>query len=342
MRRVFGRAILAVAAASMGLAMASCGLPTVASPAGAAASATAQGTLIIEPSAGAAPYINAIRSAKRTVDVNSYLLSDSSVISALKADAARGVVVHVIVAGNPYGDSSAPSAEMAAFKGSKAVLRDAPRRFEGRYVFDHAKYLVVDPGLKDETAILGSSNLTYSGLGGGDRDYDWETNQASVVSGLAKVFAADWNGSGNPSVGAPLVTSPGSEPALVSLINSSKHTLEIETEEFGYVSGIQSAIRSALRRGVKVEIVVPSSISSYDLGNVESLVKDGAKAVRVSSPYIHAKLIVSDGQAFIGSQNFSNSSLDDNREAGIILSGSPITHLTATFRQDFSRGRPIR
>ena len=52
--------------------------------------------------------------------------------------------------------------------------------------------------------------------------------------------------------------------------------------------------------------------------------------------YIHAKVIVVDGAtAFVGSQNFSTSSLDDNRELGVITTDPVVvTSVSTTLAQD--------
>jgi len=62
-----------------------------------------------------------------------------------------------------------------------------------------------------------------------------------------------------------------------------------------------------------------------------------------SSLYIHAKLIVADGErAFIGSQNLSATSLDQNRELGIIVDDPVnLSRLTRTFAIDFRAAAPL-
>ena len=63
-----------------------------------------------------------------------------------------------------------------------------------------------------------------------------------------------------------------------------------------------------------------------------------------ASLYIHAKMILVDGhRVFLGSQNFSAGSLDDNRELGIILStGAIIRSLEGTFGGDYAHATPFR
>ena len=54
--------------------------------------------------------------------------------------------------------------------------------------------------------------------------------------------------------------------------------------------------------------------------------------------YMHAKIIVVDGRrAFVGSENISAQSLDQNRELGIIVADSSVlSTLQQTFLQDWS------
>ena len=74
-----------------------------------------------------------------------------------------------------------------------------------------------------------------------------------------------------------------------------------------------------------------------------NLVGAAGVQVRLFSPkaalYIHAKMILADNsQAFVGSENFSYTSLRKNRELGIILTKSTILKsLSATFSADFSK-----
>lgn len=246
---------------------------------------------------------------------------------------AQSIPVKVIVAGNPYHDQKAVAQEQGEFTGTKVQFKTAPARFEGAYVFDHAKYLIAD-----QTAILGSSNLDYSGLGGGNREYDYQTSDPDVVTDLSDVFNADWAGQ-KADLGnlGPLVVSPGSQDALVSLIQNAKN-LYIETEELGNDRPVLNAVAAAAQRGVQVELVLPSKSSAGDRRNAQEMASDGAQVRYLSQPYPHAKLIIADNRAFLGSQNISESSLDKNREVGIVLVGSPVDQLVQVFQRDFAAG----
>ncbi|HUW66412.1 MAG TPA: hypothetical protein VMW83_17280 [Spirochaetia bacterium] len=69
------------------------------------------------------------------------------------------------------------------------------------------------------------------------------TTDPATVAVMATVFNADWTDTaagGRPR--AQLVLSPGAEDALLNLIDSAKSGILIETEEFGSVPAIESAL----------------------------------------------------------------------------------------------------
>jgi cardiolipin synthase len=92
---------------------------------------------------------------------------------------------------------------------------------------------------------------------------------------------------------------------------------------------------------VRVRIIV--SPSSDFATEMEALAAAGVEIRLASSLYIHAKLIVADGErAFIGSQNLSATSLDQNRELGIVVDDQVnLSRLTRTFAIDFRAGTPL-
>ncbi len=311
--------------------------PTTTSPvATAAVTQTANGTrssvaavarsaptmrFLAEPQAGIAPWLTAIQGAQHSIDVNDYLLTDSSLIAALRQAAQRGVVVNVIIDGEPYGDTRAVAATRAAFAGSKVHLRLAPARFTVRGRYDHAKYLVVDPGTAHALAIVGSPNGTTSAFDGGNLDGAIETSAPTVTRSLAAVFHADWT---NTRAGAwprkTLVLSPGSQTTLLSLLRN-KGPVEVMTEELGDAGALYQALDA---HGSGARVLVPTSLSVEDQQYAAALEQQGVQARTLSAPYARAKLIVTPTETFVGSQNFSEVSLTANREAGLITRAASI------------------
>jgi phosphatidylserine/phosphatidylglycerophosphate/cardiolipin synthase-like enzyme len=78
-------------------------------------------------------------------------------------------------------------------------------------------------------------------------------------------------------------------------------------------------------------------------GGVNAVCKSFPVPGGTGQMYIHAKMILADNgtasaQAYIGSENFSCVSLDDNRECGIIVTEPAIlTRLQSTYNSDWAQ-----
>jgi phosphatidylserine/phosphatidylglycerophosphate/cardiolipin synthase-like enzyme len=77
-------------------------------------------------------------------------------------------------------------------------------------------------------------------------------------------------------------------------------------------------------------------------GDARWLARHGVGGRLLRQPYAHAKVIMVDGQeAFAGSENLSSTSLDHDREVGVLLSGNAVARLRALFASDWQHARPL-
>lgn len=279
--------------------------------------ASSTDTLITEPDDGPIPYLNAIKNAKKSIDVEMYLLTDTDLQNALIAAANRGVTVRVILESAPGGSTDdATSAKTALQKGNPNIqVQWAPSRF----TFDHAKTIVID----GTTAIFGSANYTDAGVSS-NREYDVETTNSDVVNAVESVFQDDWTNTTDDSAARKeLILSPGSESDMVAIIDHAKPGEHVYMEEEETPDpAIEQALISQAKAGVSVELLVEGGLSRSDQYEMAQMASKGVKAGTVTTPYIHAKMILSgsdsDQWAELGSENVSANSLDDNREVGAV------------------------
>lgn len=282
--------------------------------------------LITEPQAGPRPFVQFIAQARKTLDINMYLFTDGALIRAVRAAVARGVRVRIILDRQPYGGR--PRGEVHALRGTGAQVHFAPQRFTGRYRFDHAKYMV-----SGSAVTIGSANFTWSAFSR-NREYDWVSDQPAVAHALRRVFRADWAGHRAGAVPRQnLVLSPGATQDILAAI-SQPGAVCIESEEIGNDRPILAALR---RKGRLAQVVLPSTLSRYDKRFARALSAAGVRVRLLVSPYVHAKLIAGSQEAFVGSENFSWTSLHRNRELGIFLGQPDAQHLWAQCERDWSR-----
>ena len=136
------------------------------------------------------------------------------------------------------------------------------------------------------------------------------------------VFTADETGAVAAAAGR-LVTSPdASRAALTGLIEEASASLSIETEELTDPA-IVGALLDARGRGVAITLVWPGP---PDGGTAfATLAAAGATVRAVERPAIHAKVVVADGRRlYLGSANFTPTSLDRNRELGLRLDDAAV------------------
>jgi phosphatidylserine/phosphatidylglycerophosphate/cardiolipin synthase-like enzyme len=195
-----------------------------------------------------------------------------------------------------------------------------------------------------------TANFTASALGGSkaisNREYGIIDHNAQEVQAVSTIFNADWNRSVAQFNDPNLVVSPlNSRNTLTSLINNTHSTLLIEAEEM-QDSTIEQAIVMAARRGVQVQIILPSPQGSSSDSNSDGIATIKQKGVQIKEDprlYMHAKLIVADGQiAFVGSENISTASLERNRELGLLLADQNVLNrLEQTFQQDWGDSQSV-
>ncbi|MEO7076008.1 MAG: phospholipase D-like domain-containing protein, partial [Ktedonobacterales bacterium] len=248
----------------------------------------------------------------------------------------RGVSVRVLLEQHPYGQgATSPQQTLDELQAAGVQTEGADPAFH----YTHEKALIIDGA----TLYVMSCNLTRSGLGGSsgytaDRDYGVIDTSAPDVAEAQAIFNADWNRTTPTLTDANLVVSPVNARAkLTAFINAAKRTLSVEDEEM-YDPATEDALIAAARRGVNVQVVMPApSGSASGDPDVARLEQGGVHVRYISTVYMHAKLLIADtAEAFVGSENFSANSLDDNRELGLLIADpSAITTLGQTFATDW-------
>lgn len=331
-----GTASYGLPAASQTTPAASATAPS-ASPGATAAAGGATGLQVfVEPAAGESPVLHAIESAQRSVWVEVYLLTDGNVIHALEDAAARGVQVRVLLELNPYGAGTVSPQETLQELQAAGVQAEGA---DSAYHYTHEKAIIVDGA----TLLILTANLTKSALGGSsyadNREYGIIDANTADVQEATSIFQADWQRA-TPTLADPnLVVSPVNARArLQAFIAGARATLLVEDEEMVDQQS-ENALIAAAGRGVSVELVLPKpSGSSGADPDVTRLLQGGVRVRYISNVYMHAKMMVADGRlAFVGSENFSATSLDENRELGILIADpTVVATLTQTFQQDWS------
>lgn len=295
-------------------------------------------TLVTEPDQGLTPIYNLISSAKSTLEMTMYELTDTQAEQLLAQAAASGVRVRVILDQNLEKSSNTAAYNYLNAHGI-AVHWANPN-----YSATHQKTITVD----GSTSAIMTLNLT-SQYYSTSRDFAVIENDPIDVAAIESTFNADFSNSAiQPLDGDELVWSPtNSQSVILGVINSAQHSLLVENEEMGDTNVI-NALVSAAGRGLLVQVVMTNTSNNYS-AQFTQLVAAGVEVSTYASNaplYIHAKVILADygapgAQVFIGSENFSSASLTKNRELGLTLSDPAILQsIDGALSGDFRGGTP--
>lgn len=299
------------------------------------ASAATTYTLITYPDATHQPVYDYLNSATKSIDMTMYELTDTTAQNDLAAAAARGVTVRVILDGQQQATNGAAYNFLNAHN-VKTIWSST------RFVYTHQKSIEVD----GTSAYVSTGNLdsTYYAS---DRDYAVIENDPVDVAAIEQVFNADFTNTAiTPSNGDHLVWSPtNAESALLNVINSATTSLELEQLEMAS-QPITDALSNAAKRGVKVTLTMTDNGWGYECAWAQEV----AAGVQLhtypsnGTPWFHAKTILADygtpaARVFEGSENFSDNSLLNNRELGLIINDSAVmTSMHNTMSKDFAGG----
>lgn len=291
---------------------------------GASRSSGGSQTVFVEPQAGAKPVLSLLAGARHSIRLEVYELTDADVLGALRAAKRRGVLVQVLLEQHPYGGSSYARRAYDNLRSAGIAVRWAN---EAAFTFTHEKAVDVD----NTTAGIFTFNLSYSAFDS-NREFGVISHSATDAKQVGAIFNADWNRTRATLTNHSLVVSPiNARGALTRFIDSTRTSLDLYEEEM-LDRSIENHLASAVRRKVSVRL-----ITSRGSSGVAWLRRHGVKIVLMESPFVHAKAMVADGRRlFIGSENMSSTSLDRNRELGILIDQSSLaSQVGTTFQADW-------
>jgi phosphatidylserine/phosphatidylglycerophosphate/cardiolipin synthase-like enzyme len=296
-------------------------------------SAAGRLTLITEPADGIAPVLSAVEGARHQVEMVMYEDTDRQFDAVLADDEHRGVVVRVLLDGGYHGEGA--SQNQTAYNYLKR--QGVPVRWTASYfALTHQKTVIVDG-----RAYILTFNLTPQYYAS-SRDFGIVDTLRADEQAIEWTFGADWNAQQITAPdGADLVWSPGSQSTQVKLIESATGWLDVYNEEMDSPA-IESALEADAHRGVNVRVTMTAD-PSWDSA-FAALTAAGVHVRTYAADaalYIHAKMILTPARALLGSQNFSDTSMNENRELGLIVSDAAIrASLSRTFNTDYAHAAP--
>lgn len=278
-------------------------------------------TLIVQPDAAVVPVVQAIRKARKRIDVCIFRLDVDEIERALGAAVQRGVRVRALIAHtNRGGEARLRKLELRLLAAGITVTRTADDLL--RY---HAKYLIAD-----ETLHVFGFNFTKLDILK-SRSFAVATRDRKAVADAVRLFECDSMRQEFTGTRSNLVVSPEtSRESLARFIKGARRDLAIYDAKLSDPMMLR-LLQARAKAGVRVRV----------LGAMKK-VPDGVDARKFKPMRLHVRAIVRDGtQAFVGSQSLRKDELDMRREVGLIVTNPTMTRrLLQVFEADWLESEP--
>ncbi len=272
--------------------------------------------LIVQPRDGAAPLLNAIKKAKKSVDIAIFRFDRTDVEVELKAAAARGVKVTALIAYvNRGGEKHLRALEMRFLDAGITVARTADDLI--RY---HDKMMIIDR----QVLYMLSFNFTHLDIDH-SRGFGIITRNKKFVQEALKLFESDVaRKSYSAGLDTFIVSPVNSRKCLGAFLKRTKKQLRIYDPEISDKE-MMRILQDRAKSGVEVQIIGHSA---------KHLNLQVAKLTKIR---LHTRTIISDGtRAFIGSQSLRPAEMDSRRELGLIIrDGKILKQLMECFQEDW-------
>jgi cardiolipin synthase len=267
--------------------------------------------LIVQPDAGIAPIVTAIKQARKSVDVLIFRLDRLEIARALEAAVARGVRVRALTAHQNHGGTKVlRKLELHLLEGGVTVSRTADDLV--RY---HAKMMIID------SRILHVYGFNFTLLDmEKSRSFGIVTKNKKLVNEAMKLFEADFERQPyTPGYDRFVVSPENARDRLAAFLKGARKQLLIYDPQL-CDDAMLRIITERIKAGVEVKII----------GSVES--KWNIRAEPFPGKRMHVRAMVRDNQrAFIGSQSLRRLELENRREVGVIVTDSVVVNQVQQF-----------
>ena len=304
--------------------------------------------------------LDAIRSAHHTITFEAYIFHEGKVadqiVGAFVERCKAGVRVAILL--DAHGSDGLPERYIQNLRDAGCILVSdfRPLRFwslERTNKRNHRRIMVID----GRVGFTGGYGVDDTWSGNGRTEGRWrETNvrlQGPIVQSLQEAFVEHWREATSvllggkdyfphPSVtvkdvpvlaqvvrSSPLQGNDAMYRVFLQAISSARTSILISTPYLLPGEQLTEALLDAVRRGVRVRVLVPSVVKSSGVEFVTqasqreafgALLEGGVQLHEYSPALLHTKMMIIDGTwATVGSTNFDNRSMAMNDELNVMF-----------------------
>jgi cardiolipin synthase A/B len=319
-----------------------------------------------------ADYFQELKKAKKHIHVLFYILKDDAIshefLHILEEKVAEGIEVRLLL--DRIGSYKVKKSIVQALreKGIQFAFSNQirfPYPFYSSQVRNHRKITIIDGVI----GYLGGFNIGKEYIDLDPKLSPWRDYHLKItgesVSFLQEMFFQDWKKHydvdlQNPSyfpeqpqkgmISHQFLATEGCfiEESFIKLINKATKVITIGTPYFIPSQKIFHELIDAVRRGVKLHVIVPYTadhilVQEASYRYIRRLLKEGAKIFQFKNGFYHAKTFIVDNEICdIGTANFDKRSLFLNKEINCYFYSPEFTkRLMDIIQKDIQDSRPL-
>ncbi len=298
--------------------------------------------LIVAPDDGIEPLQEALRSAKKTLDIKMFQLTEPRLMDEVIAAHRRGVAVRIMLNPSRFTGEHDNDEAFEIFKKAAVPVKETNPAFP----ITHEKSMVIDSHI----AFIMSLNWAPKYFGE-TRDYALVTTDPKEVKEVEDCFNADWKRIDfKPPAVSNLTWSVGkSRDNVIHFIRSAQESLYIQHEKYVDTPVIEALLEGKAKRNLTIHTMGLPVHSLRDFYRIEGiaglrLLADlGIHVRKLRGIHLHAKLMIADEKrALLSSFNFYPKCFNERRELGVFFDDPElIQRLVEIFKKDWENSKKI-
>ena len=275
--------------------------------------------LIVQPTDGIAPIIDAIERAKKTLDLVIFRFDLKKVEEAAEAAVERGVAVRALIAHTNKGEEK----RLRQLEQRMLEKGITVNRTGDEFVRYHGKMLIRD---REELHVYG---FNYTSLDLKSRSFGLITRDRQKVQEALRLFEADAKRQEfEPDCNDFVVSPENSRELLATFIKRAKKSLAIYDPKLSDTQMLR-LLKTRAKAGVDVRII----------GKVGKRAGADFRCQKLPEGRLHVRAMIRDGDTvFAGSQSLRALELDGRREVGLIVKDPKVVKaMQEIFEEDWSK-----
>ena len=274
--------------------------------------------LIVQPADDGQPILDAIKGARKTLDLIIFRFDIKAIEIAAEAAVERGVAVRALIAHtNSGGEKRLRELELRMLAKGISVSRTG-----GDLVRYHGKLMIVD---REELHVYG---FNFTNVDLKSRSFGLVTRDRRIVAEAERLFEADAQRHDyEPTLPGFVVSPENAREELATFIKRAKKSLAIYDPKLTDTQMLR-LIHQRVKAGVDVRVI----------GKVSKLAGD-LRVQKMPGFRLHVRAIIRDGDTvFVGSQSLRALELDARREVGLIVHDPKVVkRMSEVFEEDWAK-----